>query len=49
MYPSIIAFSKAGFKIADTQVVKVDLSVKVEKSGRKTTFLDDEYFSFAQN
>ena len=23
--------------------------LKVEKTGRKTTFLDDEYFSFAQN
>ena len=23
--------------------------LKVEKTGRKTTFLDDEYFSFTQN
>ena len=32
-----------------TKYTKYTKYLKVEKTGRKTTFLDDEYFSFAQN
>ena len=38
-----------GHKNLNITLEKYTKYLKVEKTGRKTTFLDDEYFSFAQN